>query len=100
MVEKWRPHFQRMRHAHAVNLIEDIVRKIVALVKKHIAVQSAAVSHGGKNVVHGTGSRVGKEFALFRFGKSAIPVDVRVFRSKQRTLQKAFYFVFETDLVV
>ena len=41
MVEQRRPHLQRMRHAHAVDLAEQIVLQVVLLVEQQITVEES-----------------------------------------------------------
>ena len=43
MVQERRPHFERMRHAHAVALVEDVVWQIVALVEPEIAIEVSSL---------------------------------------------------------
>ena len=42
IIEKWRPHFQRMRHADAVDFVENVVGQVVALVELEEALQATA----------------------------------------------------------
>ena len=32
MVQKWRTNLERVRHAHAIRLIQDVVRQVVILI--------------------------------------------------------------------
>src|SRR6476660_9078366 len=41
MVEKGRPQFDGMRHAHAIALVQNVVRKVAVLVDKQISIQIA-----------------------------------------------------------
>ena len=46
VIQKRRTHFERMRHAHAVALVEDVVGQIVELIQPQEAVQIADVIAG------------------------------------------------------
>ena len=50
MVEKWRPHFQAVRHAHPIDLDEHIVREAYGLLPQRHAAKRAKriVEHGGE----------------------------------------------------
>src|SRR5579859_2383420 len=47
MIEKRRAHLERMRHAHAIDFLQDVVGEVVALIEGQIAVQRAVIVGGG-----------------------------------------------------
>src|ERR1700761_9009133 len=38
VIEKWRAHFERMRHAHAIALIENVVGQVVVLIDEQVTI--------------------------------------------------------------
>src|SRR5215469_1701584 len=48
MVQVGWTHFQRMRHAHAIHLLQQIVGQIVALVKSQVAIEAAVAVRRGQ----------------------------------------------------
>lgn len=46
MIQKRRPHFNGMRHAHSVHFGENIVRQKILLVEPELSIQTAARQKG------------------------------------------------------
>jgi hypothetical protein len=81
VVEKGRPHLQRVGHADAVRLNQNIIWEIVLLVEPQVRVEVAAVSAQltakvCQNAVQGQGKLLGGQTLLFRIGKSSVPEDM------------------------
>src|SRR6266702_3431447 len=48
-IEEGRPDLQRMSHADAVHLVEDVVGQVVALIEVQIALKTAPVAHSSEH---------------------------------------------------
>jgi hypothetical protein len=98
-IEKWRPNFQRVRHAHAIHFVKDVVRKVVSLVEIKKALQStpfhfsqpASQSILASEQIHGP---------LFALGMRAVPKTMRQLRRKQTAFQESLELVFKTDAAI
>ena len=104
VIQKWRSHFDRMRHAHAVALRQNVIRQIISLVQPEIRRKVIAGSRKSidfaEDSFQRTRQRLSDECFLLGIGKSAVPVDVSARRLHQCAFQKALYLVFKTDFVV
>src|SRR5256885_3067824 len=98
-IEERRPNFQRVRHAHAIDFVKDVVRKVIALIEIKKALQStpfhfsqpAPQSILAGEQIHGP---------LFALGMSAVPEAMRQLRRKQAAFQKPLKLVFKTDAAI
>ena len=88
MIKKWRPHFQRVRHAHAVRLIQNIVGKKISLIepqiRREIIVCFGAITQFAQNAVERGRQFRMHESRLVRFGEGSVPVDMRAIGTHQR----------------
>src|ERR1700688_3887505 len=104
MVEKRRPHFQRMRHAHAVCFIQNIVGKKEFLIEPQIRLQMVAanepIAEAAENAVESVRKFRAQQGCFLCFRESAIPVDMSALRSDEGALEKSLQLVFEADFFV
>src|SRR5689334_4927910 len=103
MIEKRRPHFQRMRHAHPVGFIQNVVRQIVALIDQKIPVEKPAAVVQRERVDQFRQSasvqyRADSLALLSR--KSAVPEEMRLIGIESAPFQPAFDLVLEADLLI
>src|SRR5580698_6644033 len=104
MIEERRTHFERMCHAHAIRLIQNIVGKKVSLIEPQIRSQIvwflAAAAQFAKNAVESRRQFRTQKRRFVRLRESSIPIDVSAIRSQQRAFEESFQFVFKANLVV
>ena len=78
VIQKWRPHFDRMRHAHAVHLHQNVVRQIVALIEpkigRQVVARRAAVPPGSRSSAPASGAA--QQRAFLGVGECAVPIHV------------------------
>src|SRR5438445_6568775 len=98
-IKKWGPNLQRVRHAHPIDFVENVIREVVALIEIQKALQSASFhffeqapqSILAGEQIHGS---------LCTLGMSAVPETVRQLRRKQAAFQKALDLVFKSDAAI
>ncbi len=104
VVQKRRPHFQRMSHAHAVRFCEDIVRKIILLVEPEIVRQiipwNGSPAHFREDETESAGKRCMKQVLFLCVGEGSVPMDVRAFRWHAAAFEETLHLVFEADFFV
>src|ERR1700722_18790221 len=92
MIEKRRPDFKGMRHAHPVALVKNIVRQIGKLIEP----QEVVARQSKRRLFNW----LDKQLPFLRIRKSSVPEEMRVDRIEQRSAQHARDLVIEANLVV
>ncbi len=105
VVEKRRPHFQRMRHAHAVRLVQDVVGKIVSLVERQVGSQvvgpRAKPDRKSARIASSAGGSSACSRSRFSASrKGSIPIDVRPLGRHQLAFKKPLQLIFEADFLI
>jgi len=93
VIEEGGTHFKRVRHAHSIDLGEQVVRKEESLIEGH---EPADVSESGDGCEEF--EQVGivvreHELTALIAGEGSVPEDVRVALVKQRSMEEALQFV-------
>src|SRR5665213_4298686 len=92
-----------MRHAHAVDFIQQVVLQIIELVEQHVSVQEAYFARGRQVGAESSRPRavvVLQETGLPLPGKRAVPEQMSFVGFQQRTLQQSLQLVFKADFGV
>jgi hypothetical protein len=92
VIEKRWTHFERMRHAHPIGLIENVVRQVIALIRQEKIAVAEAWRIRKK-------LRLQETAALFA-RESAVPEHMSLIRRKEGSRQQAFDLVLEPDLFI
>ena len=104
VVEEGRPDFERVRHAHAVALVEDVVGQIEQLVQPEVAVDEADLGGLGREAqgqgVGGGPVAIPAQGALLFGREGAVPEKMGGVGGEQRAAEEALELVLEADLVV
>src|SRR5579864_433559 len=104
MIEKGRPHFNGVSHAHAVHLHQDVVGQKIFLIEPQV--RSDAIStertltQFAQDAIQRVGKRRMQQGAFLGRRESSIPIDVRLVGGHQTTFEKALELVLEADLFV
>src|SRR5260370_2324439 len=104
MIQKWRPNLHRVRHAHAVAFVEDVVRKVVALIQPQLAIQISYLSGLPRQAFEqrsdGRMPVVEMQLPFLGFGKSSVPEQMSFRGIEKGTLQQTLQFILKADLLV
>ena len=105
MVEKGRPDFDRMGHADAIRLHQNIIGQVVLLVEPEIRIQVAAVApklpaQVGQYIVQRQRELLGHQVPLLRIGERTVPENVSALGRHQAARQQPLDFVLQRNLVV
>src|SRR2546430_5316673 len=91
MIQEWRPHLERMRHAHAVSLVQDVIGQIIKLIEPEITIQIPDVAGlDGKIIEQRSNRRMSvaqMQLFLFILGKRPVPEQVSRAWIEEGTLQ-------------
>src|SRR5215813_8820447 len=99
-IQERRTRLKRVRHAHTIHFVENVIRQIDMLVKVQKALQAAPRLHFAQDGVQRSGIGKEEEAAFFCLGECSIPINVRQLRRKQGSFQKALKLVLKADLFI
>jgi len=101
-IEERRPHLERMGHAHAVGLVEDVIRQVITLVHPQVPVQHARAFNSQSIHQPAQPVPVGAAADLLPLlvGEGAVPEEVRLVGVQPAPIDPAFQHVLQADLVV
>ena len=104
VIEERRPHFERVCHAHAIRLVQNIVGKKISLIepqkRRQIIAFSRTIPQFMKNAVESARKPRAQESGFFHVGKGPVPINVTAIGRHQRALKKSLQLIFKTDLLV
>src|SRR5579862_8950943 len=89
-----------MGHAHAVNLVQDVVRQIVVLIETKEPFDSITGWNLPQELLHRAAIGILEEPLFLVFGERPIPKNMCGFGGELTSFEKAFQLVLETDLVI
>src|SRR5262245_44958937 len=98
MIEKRRAGFERMRHAHAIALIQDVVGEVADLIEPKELIEGAGLGRlFGKEVFERLVAVESRQSPLSTVIEGAIPEEMRLHRIEHGAGKKPFRFVLEAD---
>ena len=87
-----------MGHAHAIDLVQNVVGQILPAVERHVAVERSTLRKMTKQVIQAPARLSRQECLLLPPGEQSIPEKMRFIGRQQRTFKQPFEFVVEPDL--
>ena len=105
MVKKWRPHLDRVGHAHAVRLHQDVISQIVLSDRTQdtgtgLSCAASEPASSSRILPIAPGSGRFSKAALRGFGKGSVPMNMGLLGRQQAAFEKALELVFQADLFI
>src|SRR5919108_3790763 len=89
MIEKRRPHFERMGHAHPIHFAQNVVRQVVVKIETQILLELGVSIHAPEQILQRAVFCLQEQSGFLFLGKGTGPENVRLFRRHERALNES-----------